>query len=145
MKKIRNLKLAENIKSYLAMGATIAVCAGLCFSCENYENKTQEIVSEVDDNSIFFDEDGTACYYFEPGQHKIRISRYDAFIRKITNIDGYVIDNVTINGWNNNNEVVYINKETVLAKSKSYKNGRFEFDDFGVVVKDKNKSKNYQK
>lgn len=135
---IKNLKMFNKIKDKMAVpivfGTVISITTCGSIFYYTYENKEQ-IDIKIDNNKIFTDEDGKLKYYFDVGEHIIKISRNDAYYHKSENIEGYTIKDVEINGWRDNNQITYVNTVPVIATITDDKN--LKFNDFGEVIKDK--------
>lgn len=124
------------LASYLIYGSLVLVPFAGWGAYLSYEN-----VEEISDNNFDYsnfnvDEEGKITQYFDVGEHKIKISRNDAYYRKIEKVEGYEIEKVTVSGWRDNNQVVYVNKIPVLAQG-TIKNGKVSFENFGQVVEEK--------
>ena len=96
-----------------------------------YENKKQVEVEKTNKDNIFMNENGEYCCRFEAGDHTIKISRNDAYYHKIQPVEGYAIQEVEIAGWRDNNKVIYVNTEPVIAIGTKDKDGEISFNDFG--------------
>lgn len=131
---IKKLKINDDLKFYLCQIAVIGMFSIPAIAYYSYDNKTQIIETEAPDLDTFVNEEGQICCNFEPGEHKIKISRNDAYYHKINSIDGYNIESVDVNGWRDNNQVVYVNVEPVVAVGTLNKDGIMTFNDFGEVI-----------
>ena len=100
-RSIKNLKMFNKIKDKMAVpivfGTVISITTCGSIFYYTYENKEQ-IDIKIDNNKIFTDEDGKLKYYFDVGEHIIKISRNDAYYHKSENIEVYIIKDVDING-----------------------------------------------
>ena len=106
-------------------------------------NKEQICETNINKNNIFKGEDGKFYCYFDIGEHLIIVSRNDGYYHKSEEIEGYIIKEVEINGWRDNNKITYINTIPVIVEATKEKNGELEFNDFGVVSNEKSKTKKY--
>lgn len=98
----------------------------------------------MNEDNMFIGEDGEIYCYFDVDEHIIKISIIDTYCYKGEKADGYVIKDVEINSWKDNNKITYVNDEPVIAKGKRDKKGQIEFNEFGSIVKENNKIKRYQ-
>lgn len=140
---IRSKYLKAELTSYLV---TIALCVSTLGGTALYykhESIKQTHKTSIDYTKIFKDENGKSYYYFDIGEHFITVSRNDAYYHKSEEIEGYVIKDVEINGWRDNNKITYVNIVPVIVEATNEKNGQFEFDDFGTIFTPKNKTKKY--
>lgn len=141
--KIKNLKINEQAVSAL-LSATLVI-GSITGSVLYYqhENKQQVCKIKVDSTNIYEDENGKFYCYFDVGEHIITVSRNDAYYYKSEEIEGYAIKEVEINGWRDNNKITYINIVPVVVEATKEKNGQFEFNNFGIISTEKNKTKTY--
>ena len=139
--KIKKLKINEELMPMI-ISATLMVgaAAGTTFYYQ-YENIKQVCEIDIDDNKIYRDENGEICCYFDVGEHIIEISKNIAFNYKTEEIDGYAIKEVEINGWTRNNKITYVNTKPVIAVATSERKGKFEFNNFGIVLNEQYKTK----
>ena len=128
--KIKDLKIN---KEFFILGTVFTLALGGTFAYFQYERPSQVCEYNMD-NKTFTNENGDVCCYFEPGEHIIKISRNDAYYRKIESVEGYEIEKLVINNWRFNNQVTYVNKEPVLATGTLKNNGTVEFNSFGKVT-----------
>ena len=84
---------------------------------------------------------GEICCYFDAGEHIIEISKNVAFNYKTEEIEGYAIKEVEINGWTRNNKITYVNTKPVIVVASKERKGKFEFNNFGIVINEKYKTK----
>lgn len=143
-KRIKNLSIRNDVISHIVKGSIVFASIGITVGYYMYENQTQ-IVDNVSQKNIFIDEEGNICCYFNVGEHRITISRNDAYYHNIKAVDGYVIENVEVNGWRDNNKTTYVNNKPVIVKTSKVKNGKPLFDNFGIVMENETKySKSYK-
>jgi len=140
--KIKKLDINKDTISII-LSATLLVgsVTGTVVFCQ-YENKKQ--ICEVDtniNNNIFKGEDGKFYCYFGIGEHIIEVSRNDPYYYKTEEIEGYAIKEVEINGWKNNNKITYVNTKPVIVVASKERKGKFEFNNFGIVLNEKYKTK----
>ena len=109
----------------------VAALVGGSIAYYTYESQGQVIKEPISNERIYINSRGQYCCRFEPGEHKIKISRNDSLYHKIKEKQGYAIQEVEINGWRDNNKVTYINTVPVIAIGKKDNNGDIMFDDFG--------------
>lgn len=145
--RIKKLKINRNILSYITLAAIIAGTVGISGVYYLHSNQEQVIENNIDMNNTFEDELGNIYCEFLPGEHVIKISRNDAYYHKIEQVKGYMIKEVEIKGWRDNNTVEYVNIEPVIAKATSSKKGKLNFNEFGQVKQQENEitNKTYQK
>lgn len=135
--KLKKFKLNEDIASgLLTAGIVIGTITGSILFYQ-YENKEQICEVNMDEENMFIGEDGEIYCYFDVGEHIIKISRNDTYCYKGEKVDGYVIKDVEINSWKDNNKITYVNKKPVIVKATKSKKGKIEFNDFGVVSNEK--------
>lgn len=141
--KIKNLKINEQAVSAL-LSATLVI-GSITGSVLYYqhENKQQVCEIKVDSTNIYEVENGKFYCYFDVGEHIITVSRNDAYYYKSEEIEGYAIKEVEINGWRDNNKITYVNIVPVFVEATKEKNGQFEFNNFGIISTEKNKTKTY--
>lgn len=154
--KIKNLSVRKRMRvemaiegsfkvgvlSYLIPGSMFLGFVGITAGYYSYNNQEQIIDDVITEDDTFIDENGNICCYFAEGEHRISISRNDAYYHGISQIDGYEIESVKVNGWRDNNTTIYVNKEPVIAEATSVKNQEILFEDFGTVT---DKVKQYSK
>lgn len=125
----------EKLLVLVPVGILLAGCM-----IENYESVKQQGDVHIDNNSIVTDDSGNIGYIFDVGEHRITVSRNDAFYHKISNVEGYQIESVEVKGWRDNNKVTYVNTVPVIVNvTKVGKDGQYYFDEFGVPTDDKEK------
>lgn len=132
--KIKNLRINTDILPGILKIVLLAAAMGGGGLCD-YTIESQNQI-EVNDNSddIFYDDLGNTCKHFDIGEHKIKISRNDIYYHNVKMVEGYQIENVKINGWRDNSQVTYVNTVPVDVIGTVSKNGKIEFDHFGVVT-----------
>jgi len=136
--KIRNLKINKELISVILHATlTLGIIGGTVMYYQ-VDNKEQVCEMEINNNNIFVDENGQFSCYFGTGEHIIVVSRNDAYYRKSEEIEGYIIKEVEINGWRDNNKITYVNTEPVVVVATGENNDQLEFNDFGTVVTEKN-------
>ena len=141
--KIKNLKINEQaISALLSATLVIGSITGSVLYYQ-HENKQQVCEINVDSTNIFEDENGKFYCYFDVGEHIITVSRNDVYYYKSKEIEGYAIKEVEINGWRDNNKITYVNTVPVIVEATKEKNGQFEFNNFGIISTEKNKTKTY--
>lgn len=135
--KVKELCLYFIVPFIYIVGSPLAIVAGVGASIA-YESRKEVSSEDTNTDNIYTNSDGELCCKFDVGEHKISISRNDAFYRKIEAVEGYEIETGEIRGYRDNNIVTYVNKEPVVAKATGVNNdGKVEFANFGEVVKDK--------
>lgn len=132
--KSRHFNFNRDVLTYVLGGTIFFGSIGGSIAYYSYEKQHQLCENKIDRNEIFLNDNGKYCYYFEPGEHIIEISRNDCGYRKIEQVDGYTIKEVEINEWLRNNKVVYVNVEPVIAVTQTIDNDKIEFNDFGTVL-----------
>lgn len=132
--KFKNLKVNDDVKFYLCEIAIIGLCCISGVSYYSYEKQIQLVECETNDLDTFVNENGQICCNFDEGQHKIKVSRNDAYYHQINSVDGYSIESVDVNGWRDNNQVIYVNAEPVTVVGTKQKDGTVTFDNFGNVI-----------
>lgn len=130
---------------YIVLGAiTVGATSG---GIRYYlDDNFQDSIKEIDDtdislNDLEVSENGNIYYLFDVGEHKVKISRNDAWYRKIDSVDGYEIESVELMGWKDNSQVTYVNKVPVKVKMTDVIDGKRKFEEFGIVVEKKTISK----
>ena len=123
--------IAANNYLYILLAAGV-IASNACFF--TYEKSTQIIESTTDNDDYFINEQGEICKVFKPGEHRIEISRNDAYYRKIEEVPGYTIKEVTIHAWRFNNHTIYANTIPIIAKGTIDKNGKIIFNHFGEIT-----------
>ena len=138
---IKKLKINEELMSTI-LSATLMVgsVVGTTFYYK-YENVKQVCEIDIDDTKIYKDENGDICYYFDVGEHIIEISKNVAFNYKSEEIEGYAIKEVEVNGWKNNNKITYVNTKPVIVVANKERKGKYEFNNFGIVINEQYKTK----
>lgn len=135
--KLKRLSLYA-IGPYIVGSGLVLASIGGAVAYESYEKREEVSSEDTNTDNIYTNSDGELCCKFDVGEHKINISRNDAFYHKIEAVEGYEIESVEVIGWRNNNIVTYVNKEPVVVKATGVNNdGKVEFANFGEVVKDK--------
>ena len=139
--KIKKIQINEELMSMI-ISATLMVgaAAGTTFYYQ-YENVKQVCEIDIDDTKIYRNELGEICCYFDVGEHIIEISKNVAFNYKTEEIEGYAIKEVEINGWKNNNKITYVNTKPVIVVASKERKGKFEFNNFGIVLNEKDKTR----
>ena len=132
--RINNLKFNKGlIANLLSTSLMLSFGGGTVYYYRyNHQQQVQEQTVECD--NIFTDENGRAYRYFLAGEHVIKISSNDLFYRKFEEVEGYTIKEVEINGYRDNNKVVYVNTEPVYVFANQGKDGNLEFNNFGELV-----------
>ena len=135
---MKNKDILYNIKSiaannylYILLAAGV-IASNACFFA--YEKQTQIIENTIDNNDYFINEQGEICKLFEPGKHKIEISKNKHFYRKVEEVPGYAIKESTLYPWNLNRHTIYENTVPVIAKASIGMNGKIEFNHFGEMT-----------
>lgn len=135
--KLKRLSLYA-IGPYIVGSVLVLASIGGAVAYESYEKREEVSSEDTNTDNIYTNSDGELCCKFDVGEHKINISKNDAFYHKIEAVEGYEIESVEVIGWRNNNIVTYVNKEPVVVKATGVNNdGKVEFANFGEVVKDK--------
>lgn len=136
--KFNNDKINE-LAPYLLMGSLTIGISGLCgvyYLPDNFKDNIEcvnDLALATDNIEVFNKE---AYYVFDAGEHKVKMSQNDAFYRDIKAVEGYEITNVEVNGWRDNSQVTFVNKVPVRVKATSTKDGKLEFNDFGIIIED---------
>ena len=139
--KIKKMKINEELMPMIISASLmVGAAAGTTFYYQ-YENIKQVCEIDIDDTKIYRDENGEIFCYFDVGEHIIEISKNVAYNYKTEEIEGYTIKKVEINGWKNNNKITYVNTKPVIAVSTSERKGKFEFNNFGIVLNEQYKTK----
>lgn len=141
--KIKNLKINEQAVSALISATLVIGSITGSVLYYQHENKQQVCEIKVDSTNIYEVENGKFYCYFDVGEHIITVSRNDAYYYKSEKIEGYAIKEVEINGWRDNNKITYVNIVPVVVEATKEKNGQFEFNNFGIISTEKNKTKTY--
>ena len=108
MKKFKKATLSYAAAAGLLLGTYAGVAAYYL-----YDN--QKVISEIeyDEDRLAITGDNQLCYRLGIGEHVIEVSRNDMLYHKIEEVEGYTIKEVEINGWRDNNKVVYVNTKPV--------------------------------
>ena len=132
--KVKNFKVNNSITP-IVLSAAIAI-GGIIgpIAYYTYDSKKQICEKDLNKANIFIDENGKTNCYFDIGEHIIKVSRNDAYYHKSEEIEGYMIKEVEINGWRDNNKVTYVNIVPVVAIATNENNGNLEFNNFGSVA-----------
>ena len=139
--EIKKLQINEELMSII-LSATLMVGAATGTTLYyKYENVKQVYVTDIDDTKIYRNEKGEVYCYFDIGEHIIEISKNVAFDYKTEEIEGYIIKEVEINGWKNNNKITYVNTKPVIVIATNERKGKYEFNNFGIVLKEKEKTR----
>lgn len=141
MKAKFNIDAIKSLSSHLVGASILLVGIYGSVGYYSYERQTEISSENINNDSIYTNEDGELCCKFDIGQHKISISRNDSLNYKIEKVEGYEIEEVEVTGWRDNNKVIYVNKKPVVVKATRVKDGKVEFAGFGEVIKDKVKAK----
>ena len=123
-------KVGSSVLASSLLLGSVFVGSGFYYA---YDSQKQIVDENIDSSDIFTNENGEFCCHFNPGEHIIVISRNDAYFHKITEVEGYTIKEVDINGWRDNNIVTYVNVEPVTVIATMDKNGKLLFNNFGIV------------
>lgn len=99
----------------------------------NVETTKQVQPADTQQTPVFTTKDGKTYGYFDVGEHVIKVSRNDAYTYKPNEIEGYIIKEVEVNSWRDNNQITYINTVPVVVPATQSKNGEYEFNTFGTV------------
>jgi len=139
--KIKKLRITNNFKYFLGPVAILGILSVPAVFYYSYDNKSQ-VETTTDQLDTFINEEGQICCNFQPGEHKIKVSRNDAYYHQIESVEGYSIEQVNINGWRDNNQVIYVNTEPVTAIGTFNNEGISVFNDFGKIISNELNSKN---
>ena len=130
------IKKFEIHKPALSTILSISLFAGSLVGTALYYNveTTKQVRQETNQQTpVFTTKDGKTYGYFDVGEHVIKVSRNDAYTYKPNEIEGYIIKEVEVNSWRDNNQITYINTVPVVVPATQSKNGEYEFNTFGTV------------
>lgn len=127
------MNVIKKFRNEIISGTIIATLITASVFIEKYEKRFQKNEIVVDPTQLYYNDNQELCYYLEPGEHVLEISRNDAMYAEIEVPDGYEIQKVILNGYRDNNHIIYVNTEPVEIVANQ-KNNSITFDDFGKVV-----------
>ena len=139
--KIKKLQINQEIMPIILSATLIVGAATTTTLYYKYENIKQVCETDIDETKIYRNELGEICCYFDIGEHIIEISKNVAYNYKTEEIEGYMIKEVEINGWRNNNKIIYINTKPVIVVATNERKDKLEFNNFGIVLNEKDKTK----
>ena len=138
------IKNTEFYQAAASVAVTAAVIVGtIACNVVYYNQETVSQVSEANNNQrpVFTGEDGKVYSYFYIGEHKITISRNDKYHFETEEIEEYTISKVETTNWKDNCKITYVNTVPVVVEASKTKDGKYQFNTFGVVQQPKEKVK----
>ncbi len=130
--KIKNFKISKDVVPYIVSGIILVVATGGSVAYYCYENQEQIVVDSISNDDTFIDDDGNICHLFDVGEHRISISRNDKYCN-LEAPQGYTIESVKI-GVFDNNKIIYVNDEPVIAMATEINDKEAVFNNFGTVT-----------
>ncbi|MBQ7141396.1 MAG: hypothetical protein IJO32_07850 [Bacilli bacterium] len=108
----------------------------------NYEVQYQDIETMYKMENVVKDDSGKIYKIFEPGEHKITITRND-LIYNSENFEGYIIESVKKDVLHlpMNLKIIYVNTEPVIVKATEVDDNIVYFNEFGTPQKNKELTK----